>query len=171
MKRSKIPALMAAALLSLVTTTAWAADQQAAGDSPDAALFKTVSALDTAVFDSFNHCSDPAQLKLHASFFAPDVEFYHDKGGVTWTRQDMLANTAKNVCGNFRRELVEGSLRVYPIKDYGAIELGTHRFCQFKSNDCEGIADFVVIWTHQNDEWKITRVMSFGHRANTAGAQ
>ena len=164
-------AMMAAALLSLAATIASASDPQTATDPADDALFKTISALDTAVFDSFNRCSDPAQLKLHASFFAPDVEFYHDKGGVTWTRQDMLANTARNVCGNFRRELVPGSLRVYPIKDYGAIELGTHRFCQFKSTDCEGIADFVVIWTHQNDEWKITRVMSFGHRANIPAAQ
>ena len=31
------------------------------------------------------------------------VEFYHDTGGVTWTRQDMIANTEKYVCGKFRR--------------------------------------------------------------------
>jgi hypothetical protein len=138
----------------------------APADSSNDPLFKTVSALDSGVFDSFNKCSDPAQLKLHAGYFAPDVEFYHDRDGVTWTRQDMLDKTAKNACGNYRRELVQGTLRVYPINNYGAIETGVHRFCQVKSGDCEGLADFVIIWTHQNDEWKITRVLSYGHRAN-----
>ena len=159
-------ACLLSAASAFLACAAHAADAPQAPDASADPLFKTIAALDSAVFDSFNKCSDPAQLKLHASYFAPDVEFYHDKGGVTWTRQDMLANTAKNVCGHFRRELVPGSLRVYPIKDYGAIEIGTHRFCQFTSNDCEGIADFTVIWTHQNDEWKITRVLSYGHRAN-----
>lgn len=129
-------------------------------------LFDTVSALDTAVFDAFNHCSSPEQLQKHASYFAPDVEFYHDTGGVTWSRQEMLANTAKNACGNFRRELVPGTLKVFPIKDFGAIEQGAHRFCQFASDKCEGIADFVIVWRNQYGHWKITRVLSYGHRAN-----
>jgi hypothetical protein len=129
-------------------------------------LFDTISALDTAVFDAFNHCNEPGQLDKHAGYFAADVEFYHDTGGVTWTRDAMIANTRKNVCGNFRRELVPGTLKVYPIKDFGAIEQGVHRFCQFKSGKCEGIADFVVVWRHQDDAWRITRVLSYGHRAN-----
>jgi len=134
--------------------------------APADPLFDRISALDTAVFDAFNHCSSPEQLQLHASYFAPDVEFYHDKGGVTWTRDAMIANTAKNVCGHFRRELVPGSLKVYPIKDFGAIEQGVHRFCQFDTGDCDGIADFVIVWRRQGDKWQITRVLSYGHRPN-----
>ena len=129
-------------------------------------LFDTISALDTAVFDAFNHCSSPAQLQKHASYFAPNVEFYHDTGGVTWSRQAMLANTEKNACGNYRRELVPGTLKVFPIKDFGAIEQGSHRFCQSASGKCEGIADFVMVWSHQNGSWQITRVLSYGHRPN-----
>lgn len=129
-------------------------------------LFDTISALDTAVFDAFNSCSSPAQLQKHASYFAPDVEFYHDTGGVTWSRQEMLANTEKNACGKFRRELVPGTFKVFPIKDFGAIEQGSHRFCQFASGKCEGIADFVMVWRNQNGNWQITRVLSYGHRAN-----
>lgn len=129
-------------------------------------LFDTVSALDTSVFEAFNNCSSPEQLKKHASYFAPDVEFYHDTGGVTWSRQQMLANTEKNACGKFRRELVPGTFKVFPIKDFGAIEQGSHRFCQFASGKCEGIADFVMVWRNQNGRWQITRVLSYGHRAN-----
>ena len=133
---------------------------------PNEPLFETISALDTAVFDAFNRCSSPEQLQKHASYFAPDVEFYHDTGGVTWSRQDMLANTEKNACGHFRRELVPDTLQVFPIKDFGAIAQGSHRFCQFASDQCEGIADFVIVWRNQSGHWQITRVLSYGHRAN-----
>jgi len=51
------------------------------------ALFDTISALDTAVFDSFNDYSFSGQLEKHAGHFTPGVEFYHDTAGVTWTRQ------------------------------------------------------------------------------------
>mgnify|MGYP006200481659 CR=1 FL=1 len=94
------------------------------------------------------------------------VEFYHDTGGVTWTREAMLDNTRQYACGRFTRELVPGSLRVYPIKDFGAIAQGRHRFCQVSSGACEGIADFTMVWRLQADgQWRITRVLSYGHRA------
>jgi len=127
-------------------------------------LFDIVSTLDAAVFDSFNNCGSPEQLERYASYFAPDVEFYHDTGGVTWTRQDMLANTQKYACGKFRRELVPGSLKVFPIKDFGALAQGEHRFCQFESGDCEGMAEYMMLWRKQSDDWRITRVFSYGHR-------
>ncbi len=56
---------------------------RAGGPVHSDALFETVSALDTAAFESFNKCSAPEQLQRHASYFASDVEFYHDTGGVT----------------------------------------------------------------------------------------
>lgn len=128
-------------------------------------LTREISALDSAVFDAVNHCSDPARLQEHADYFAPDVEFYHDTGGVTWTRDEMIANTRKYVCGNFTRELVAGSMEVYPVKDFGAISRGAHRFCQVASGKCEGMADFVIVWRKQDGKWRITRVLSYGHRA------
>ena len=117
------------------------------------------------VFEAFNRCADPAQLEAHAAFFADDVEFYHDTGGVTWNRADMLANTRKYACGHFTRELVRGSLSVYPVKDFGAIEQGSHRFCQVASGTCDGVAEFVIVWRRTESGWKITRVLSYGHRA------
>lgn len=137
--------------------------------SPHGSLHETIAALDTAVFDAFNQCSDAAQLEKHASYFASNVEFYHDTGGVTWNRNQMLANTRKYVCGNFTRELITGTLEVYPIKDFGAISQGSHRFCQISSGKCEGMADFVMIWSHASGKWEITRVISFGHRPAGSG--
>ena len=154
------------AVTALGASAALASGDRSATQQATDPLFETISALDTAVFDAFNNCSSPEQLQKHASYFAPDVEFYHDTGGVTWSRQEMLTNTAKNVCGNFRRELVPDTLKVFPIKDFGAIEQGSHRFCQFASGKCEGIADFVIVWSNQYGHWQITRVLSYGHRAN-----
>jgi hypothetical protein len=150
--------------LAVCAAAGWASNAQ---PTPTAdALFNTVARLDTEVFGAFNDCASPGQLQKHASYFSPDVEFYHDTGGVTWNRKDMLANTEKNVCGHFRRELVPGTLKVFPIKDFGAIEQGSHRFCQFKSGECEGLADFVIVWRNQKGNWQITRVLSYAHRQN-----
>jgi len=154
------------AVTTLAASAAPASGERSTTQQATDPLFETISALDTAVFDAFNNCSSAEQLQKHASYFAPDVEFYHDTGGVTWSRQEMLTNTAKNACGNFRRELVPDTLKVFPIKDFGAIAQGSHRFCQFASGKCEGIADFVIVWSNQYGHWQITRVLSYGHRAN-----
>ncbi|MYM67953.1 DUF4440 domain-containing protein [Pseudoduganella sp. FT55W] len=132
----------------------------------DAALSATIAKLDTEMFNAFNHCDQPGQLDKYASYFDPNIEFYHDNGGVTWTRDAMIASTQKNVCGHFRRELVAGSLKVVPVKDFGAIATGSHTFCQFASNKCEGIAEFTLVWRLREGAWQVTRALSYGHRAN-----
>ena len=167
MRLRDLALLAVAVLLSACAHAAPPAPAPAAPqEGASGALYDTIAALDDAAFDAFNHCADPAQLARHATFFDPAIEFYHDQGGVTWTRDAMIANTAKYVCGNFRRERVPGSLRVYPIKDFGAIAQGVHRFCQFGSGKCEGAADFMILWHQVGDQWTITRVFSYGHRAN-----
>lgn len=162
-----LPLLSLLFVASLWTPKAMAADAAPADGQAQEPLFNEISALDTAVFDAFNHCSDPSQLQKHAGYFDAGVEFYHDTGGVTWTREAMLANTAKYVCGNFRRELIPGSLKVYPIKDFGAIAQGVHRFCQLDTGKCEGAADFAIVWRLRDGKWEITRVLSYGHHALT----
>ena len=160
---TKHPLLPAFMLLLAALPLAHAAEPAVAAQDD---LFRQVSQLDRETFDAFNRCSDSAQLQKHASYFDAGVEFYHDTGGVTWTRDAMLANTAKYACGNFTRELVPGTLKVYPIKDFGAIAQGVHRFCQAASGTCEGLADFAIVWRNQGGKWGITRVLSYGHRAS-----
>ena len=38
-----------------------------------ATLDATIAALDGALFDAFNRCADPAQLRVHAGSFAPAI--------------------------------------------------------------------------------------------------
>ncbi len=129
-------------------------------------LYTTIAALDSAAFDSFNTCADKAQLARHAAYFAPDVEFYHDKAGVMWSRDAVIDSTSKHICGKVKRELVPGTLEVFPIKDYGAISRGQHRFCQNGASRCEGLADFTIVWRLKDGKWEMTRVLSYAHRAN-----
>lgn len=162
-----------AVLACLLAGAAWLASaplsaSNAAGQPATGAegLDATIARLDAEVFDAFNRCADPAQLERHAGYFDPAVEFYHDTGGVTWTREAMLANTRQYACGRFTRERVPGTLTAYPVHGFGAIAQGQHRFCQVATGQCEGLADFTMVWQLQEGRWRITRVLSYGHRAN-----
>lgn len=151
----------AASSAGVATLAASDSQNSSSGES----LFSTISNLDAEFFGAFNHCSSPDQLKKHASFLNPNVEFYHDKGGVTWTRQDYIEKTRENVCGKFRRALTAGSLEVFPIEGYGAIEEGHHEFCDIKAGKCFGEAKFLIVWHHSTAGWEITRIFSYGHQA------
>lgn len=160
MKRS-IRHIIATTLATLMVAATFAqipAKPAAQNEDP---LYRRIDALDKAVFDAFNGCD----LEKLASHFAPELEFYHDKGGVTWGRDQFISDVKRNVCGKFRRELVAGSLEVWPIGEWGAVYSGTHMFCQLNATRCEGIGKFMHIWQNKAGVWRITRVISFDHRA------
>ena len=142
--------VIAAALLAVAPPT------------PDA-LTTEVQALDAKVFDAYNRCD----LDVFGSYFDPGVAFFHDTGGATFDRATVLANTRRYICGKVRRELLRATLKVYPVRDYGAIEEGEHRFCELATGRCEGVAKFVIVWARRGAEWRITNVLSYGHRAMT----
>ncbi len=128
-----------------------------------AELDKTITALDAALFDSYNKCD----LEKFASFFVENVEFYHDQGGVTFGRAALTESVKKNICGKTTRELVPGTLQVFYMKGYGAIEMGVHRFHHPGHEDTEGVGEgrFIHLWEYKDGAWKITRVMSYDHHA------
>ena len=148
--------LLSMLTVALATPPAWSAQ---AVEGPD--LAAAVATLDAQVFDAYNRCD----MHDFSRYFDRKVEFYHDQGGASFDRATVVANTRKYICGKVRRELIPDSLHVYPIKDYGAVEEGEHRFCQLDSGKCEGIAKFVMIWRHRQGRWQLTRVLSYGHRA------
>ena len=127
-------------------------------------LESAIRTLDTALFAAYNQCD----LEKFASFIAEDVEFYHDQGGVTLGREALTDAIKKNICGKVTRELVPGSLQVYPMKGFGAVEIGVHRF-HHPGNDSEGIgeAQFIHLWRYKDGAWKITRVISYDHHEAT----
>jgi Domain of unknown function (DUF4440) len=128
-----------------------------------AELNKVVTALDAALFDSYNHCD----LEKFATFFTDDVEFYHDQGGVTLGKVKLTESVKQNICGKVTRELVPSSLQIYPMKGYGAVEMGVHRFHHPGHDDIEPVGEgkFIHLWQYKDGAWKITRVISYDHHA------
>ena len=114
-----------------------------------------------ALFDAYNSC----QLDKLGSLVAEDPEFYHDKTGLALGRQLFVNAIKNNICGKVHRELVPGTLEVYPIEGYGAVEIGVHRFTHPNDPHKLGEAKFVTLWQHKDGSWQITRAISFDHHA------
>ena len=97
--------------------------------------------------------------------FSEDLEFYHDKGGLTdyrYTIESLKRTAAIN--NGLNRTLVPGSMEVYPIPQYGAMQLAAHTFCHQENGkqDC-GTFKFLHVWRQTPNGWTITRVVSYGH--------
>ncbi|HOY29212.1 MAG TPA: nuclear transport factor 2 family protein [Flavobacteriales bacterium] len=126
-------------------------------------LVATIAVLDSAMFAAFN-AHDASAL---GTFFTPDLEFYHDKGGLTRydsTMANFRGLFAPNAETGLRRELVPGSLEVHPIGDFGLLEVCQHRFCHSENGkeDC-GTFKNIMVWRKQDSGWKVSRVISYDH--------
>ena len=152
-----LPVLLLVVLFGLTFSQAHA--QSTTGSNP---LFKTVQSLDTRLFDAYNHC----ELAALSSLVADDLEFYHDVSGFSPGRQALVDGVKNNICGKVTRELVPGTLEVYPIANYGAVEIGVHRFHHPDNTDV-GQAKFIMLWQNKDGVWKLTRVVSFDHHPLT----
>lgn len=120
-------------------------------------LFETISKMDSTYFAAYNNCD----MKQQADIFSDNIEFYHDKGGLSTSKPDILASIEKNICGKVTRELVEGSIEVYPINGYGAVEIGMHRFHNNQEPDAiSKPSKFITIWQQSGLQWKMARVIS-----------
>jgi ketosteroid isomerase-like protein len=126
-------------------------------------LFRTIQALDTKLFDAYNRCD----LVTFGSMVAEDLEFYHDIGGLSRSRQASVDALKNNICGKVTRELVPGTLEVHPIANYGALEIGVHRFRHPGRDHIEpvGEARFIHLWRKTGSGWELARVISYDHHS------
>jgi hypothetical protein len=125
-------------------------------------LYEIIASLDTTLFDAANRCA----LDKLGTLIADDLEFYHDRSGLAVGKQVFLDSVKNNTCGKMIRELVPGSLEVYPLGQYGAVEIGIHRF-HHPGHDGVwpvGEAKFIHIWQHKDGAWKLSRVISYSHK-------
>jgi ketosteroid isomerase-like protein len=127
-------------------------------------LYKEIAFADSCLFTAFNHCDSMTYKK----YFTDDLEFYHDRGGLTVSLKSELKSFNDNCATDLhlRRELVKNTLEVEPIKDYGAIQIGSHRFYHTNKDGTEklnGTYKFIHVWQKKNGDWKISRVISYGH--------
>ena len=143
-----------------------------AGPAQSSALYDEIAEKDRAVFDVvFGSCDIEALKPL----IADDFEFYHDKDGLNETSGAHFVDDIRQHCERIkqgvdfraRRELVKGSLQVYPLNNYGAVETGEHNFYAIEAGKPERMtesAKFLQIWKKVDGQWKLTRVVSYAHR-------
>ncbi len=137
--------------------------QKSPSIAPDS-LYKAIVKADSLLFNAFNNCDTVTYRK----FIKDDLEFYHDLGGLA-VGADIEMLSIKEMCarGNhIRRELIKSSLEVHPLKGYGAVEIGIHRFYHTNKGQKEKISGtykFVQVWQLKDGGWKLARVISYGH--------
>jgi hypothetical protein len=120
-------------------------------------LYDSIVALDSKWEDAYNNC----KLDVMEELISEDLEFYHDQGGLLTSKKKLNEALKENICGKVTRELQQGSIEVYPIPGYGAVEMGLHGFHNKQEpNSKPHFAKFVHLWKRENGHWRITRVIS-----------
>lgn len=121
-------------------------------------LYNEIVAMDSEFFAAYNRCD----LEKQEAIYSDSIEFYHDQAGLMTSKKGILDATEKNICGKVTRHLVPGSIEVYPIKDFGAIEFGEHTFNnnQESADTPSQVGKFVIFWEKEDAKWRITKVVS-----------
>jgi hypothetical protein len=123
----------------------------------DSELYQTILDLDATYFNAYNTCD----LATQASLMSDELEFYHDQGGLSTSKPDILKSIEKNICGKVTRELVAESLEVHEIPGFGAVEIGYHKFYNNQEPDAlSKPTRFITIWNNTDGIWKMHRIIS-----------
>ncbi len=135
-------------------------------------LYKTLKEKDSVLFElGFNKC----EIEKSEKIICDDLEFYHDKAGVTNSKEEFVSIMKNGICGDNNTEkvyrfLVEESLEVFPMYNngelYGALQNGKHFFSTNENMTYEksdNYALFSHLWIIEKNEWKLKRVLSYNH--------
>lgn len=124
-------------------------------------LYRTIKVADSLMFEAFNN-RDLNKLK---AYFDPSIEVIQDNIGIRNYKQTIASFKElfkKDYVLN--RMLIESSLEVYPIKNYGAIETGRHTFSHVENGKLiSAIFKFVTIWKNDHGNWRITKIITYDH--------
>lgn len=141
--------------------------------SQDSELFQTLKIQDSIFFErGFNQCDlDYLEQKITS-----DLKFFHDQSGYQ-SREVFFENSRKYLCSNLEkkpiRKVEPESLVVFPLYKngvlYGAIQKGIHHFYireDGKDDVWTSRGRFTHVWITENEEWKISEVLSYDHSSD-----
>ncbi len=166
-RTQKIISTAALATGALSATTATAMDKPAETQESVAA---DLAALDARLFKAaFETCD----MSVVEELLADDLEFYHDRDGLSYTTGAAFIADVKKDCASGssggKRVLVPGSMTTHMMGDFGAMQMGAHEFHEVVP-DGPSIARekgvFMHMWkrTASNSAgWQITRIISYDH--------
>lgn len=128
---------------------------------------------DDMFWRAYNACDLPGMMAL----LTEDMEFYHDRGGLTQTRAAFADALDDSLCGpsasRMRREPLPDTVAYYPLAGFGAVLSGEHLF-YVRAPDAEERLDararYFHVWRLVDGEWRMHRVLSFDHRTPPAEA-
>jgi hypothetical protein len=178
LKHAKLPALLLAPLALAALADERAAPKEAevnltpgAVTTPE--IVAGVLAADAAFFAAvFDTCG----IETVRGFVTEDFEFFHDKYGLVFTSGPAFVKGIEEKCARqrdgveflSRRELVRDSVKVYALDNYGAIEIGVHRFYALSEGKPDRLTEtgqFTHVWKQEGDgKWRLARVLSYDHR-------
>jgi uncharacterized protein DUF4440 len=138
---------------------------------PSKELIDTLAERDRTLFDAVFGC----KLDVLAGLLTEDFEFFHDKWGQTASSRKQFLDVIGQGCerqktgSDFkaRRELVEGSVTVHVFNNYGAMQMGTHRFYALQPGRPDRLTEsgkFIDLWKQEDGTWRLARVISYDHR-------
>ena len=136
---------------------------------------QTVAEVEAADAKLFHAIFDACDIDTAGAMMTEDVRFIHDKWGQTANDRATLVETLKGGCRNqaagtdfrSRREVVPGTQRVYAMNNYGAVEMGTHRFYALlpgKPEQLTEVSEFIILWKHVDGKWLMAEAISYNHR-------
>lgn len=152
------------ALLTCLVAPAVLAQQS---DNLSAEIQQAEESLYEAIFD---RCDADALEPM----LAPELEFYHDKGGLVAKSAAEFVRAIRTSCENqklgrevrTRREAVPGTLQVHQMGNFGALAVGIHRFYHLPP-DAEAVptehARYANLWRKEGNRWVLTKVFSYEH--------
>ena len=156
-------------IITVLLLTICCFSQRLLSQTAEQKLTQTILYKDSLFWVAYNNCD----YNNYGQFFTDDLEFYHDKGGITNGIAALTEVSKKNLCSNpdfrIRREAMPGTLKVFPMHKsdtiYGAIFSGDHLFYMTEKGKerLSGKASFTHLWLLQNGEWKMTRILSYDH--------
>ncbi len=126
----------------------------------ESALYQTILNLDSVLFETYNKCTDAEKLKEHATFYAEDIEFFHDMSGLATSKKDIIEAIKKNICGKVKRELVQDSMEMHEIPNYGVVAIGYHKFHNLVENSVSKPSKFISFWRKTENRWEMAKVVS-----------
>lgn len=160
--------ILAIVVLCCSTYSAFADDLQT--------LTQAMQTQDKRLFEMIYGTCDIQELD---KMIADDFEFYHDIGGVSPSKSAFMESMRKGSCkdnpapSDFTsyRVMVDGTFQVFPLKEndkiYALLTTGEHAFYEsYKGSNLSqtSVAKFSNLWTLEDTQWKLSRVLSYDHQ-------
>ncbi len=132
-------------------------------------LVDVITELDAKVHAGYNACD----LNAMGSLIAPDVELYNDGAGRIVGRETVIDMLRKGLCEGprsqgfqFRSEPVSGSLEIFPIAGFGALEFSKSAMWEDHSDGTKkpvSIVRALTVWELRGGVWIVAMQFAYSH--------